>query len=252
MSSAAALPVAATPPAELFDELYLRFWAAELEGARLEREIKLVRGLGRLAPGGRVLDIACGFGRMAVGLAGAGIEVTGVDISPALLEEARRRAEAAGVAIELRRGDMRELGEIGSFECALLWFTSFGYFSDDENRCVLEQARRCLAPGGRLLIETRHWDRMCRRFEPTTVRWAGRDALIERHRYDPLTGVQHTSAALIVGDARLERHSRLRRYGVPELRALCAAAGFRAVEACDEHGAPLTPESERCVLVAER
>ena len=250
--SAAAAPVAPTPPAELFDQHYLRFWAAELEGARLDREVGLARRLGGLGSGDRALDIACGFGRLSIGLAAAGIDVTGVDLSPSLLEEARRRAEAAAVTPRLLRGDMRDLGEIGEFDCALLWFTSFGYFDDAENRRVLDEARRCLAPGGRLLIETRHWDRTGRRFEPTTVRWAGGDALIEHHRYDPLTGIQHTDATLAIGDTRRERHSRLRRYGVPELRALCLEVGFGAVSAFDERGARLTPESERCVLVAER
>jgi hypothetical protein len=84
------------------------------------------------------------------------------------------------------------------------------------------------------------------------VRWASGDALIERHRYDPLTGVQHTDATLVIGDTRRARHSQLRRYGVPELRALCLGAGFAAVDVFDERGARLTPESERCVLVAER
>lgn len=252
MSELAVPPLPETPLEELFDEHYLRFWAAELEGGRLERELELVRRLGGLGAGARLLDIACGFGRMTVGLARAGIEVTGVDLSPPLLAEARRRAATAGVEPRLLRGDMRDLGAIGEFDCALLWFTSFGYFDDAENRRVLEGAWHRLAPGGRLLIETRHWDRMARRFEPTTVRWSGEDVLVERHRYDPLSGVQHTSATLIVGGTRHERRSRLRRYGAPELRALCLAAGFASVDAVDEHGERLGAESERCVLVAER
>jgi SAM-dependent methyltransferase len=241
-----------TPLEELFDGHYMRFWAAELEGARVEREVELVQRLAALPPGARVLDIACGFGRIAIGLAAAGAEVTGVDFSPALLAEASRRAEGAEVGLRLLRRDMRDLGDVGEFDCALLWFTSFGYFDDTENRRVLEEARNSLAPGGRLLIEARHWDRMGRRFEPTTVRSAGEDMLIERHSYDPLTGVQHTEATLIVAGSRLERRSRLRRYGAPELRALCLASGFRRAEAFDEAGARLAAESERCVLVAER
>jgi SAM-dependent methyltransferase len=154
--------------------------------------------------------------------------------------------------MELRRGDMRDLGEIGQFDCALLWFTSFGYFGDAENLRVLEEARRCLAPGGRLLMETRHWDRMGRRFEPTTVRRSGEDMLVEHHSYDSLTGVQLTSATIVAGATRCQRSARLRRYGVPELRALCLVAGFAGVEAFDETAAPLDADSERAVLVAER
>jgi ubiquinone/menaquinone biosynthesis C-methylase UbiE len=58
----------------------------------------------------------------------------------------------------------------------ICWFTSFGYFDDDDNRNVLSEFARVLGPGGRLLIETIHHDgssgvsrvRTSRRSEATT------------------------------------------------------------------------------------
>jgi SAM-dependent methyltransferase len=238
-----------TPLPELFDAHYLRFWRAEL-GERVEREAALVRRLGRFERGAAVLDVGCGFGRLTNRLAQDGLKMTGVDLSAELLEEARRNAERADVVPTYLVGDMRALGELGTFEGALLWFTSLGYFDDVTNARVLREARRCLAPGGRMLIETRHWDGMRRRFDPVTVRGAGADLLIEWHDYDPLTGVQHTRQQLMVGGQLSVRRSRVRRYGVPELRALCLAAGFGDVAAFDASGGPLHGESERCVVVA--
>lgn len=242
-----------SPIEELFDLLYLRFWEGELEGERLARDVALARELAALPPSGRVLDLACGFGRLTTELARAGLRVVGLDRSPDMLCEGSRRAAAEdtgpGPAPRFVRGDMRdELG--GPFDAVLLWFTSFGYFGDEQDQLVLCRAREALAPGGRLLIETRHWDRMAREFDPTTLRSHGDDWMIEHHRYDPETGVQETAQTLVVDGERIERTSSVRRYGFPELRQKCLSAGFAQVQGFDEHGERLSQDSKRCIVVA--
>src|SRR5207302_7839825 len=58
--------------------------------------------------GGPVLELGVGTGRIAVPTAAAGVRVVGVDSSAGMLEVARERAEAAGVELDLRLGDLRE------------------------------------------------------------------------------------------------------------------------------------------------
>ena len=59
---------------------------------------------------GPLVELAVGNGRVAIPVAGeTGRRVLGIDASPAMLEQARTRADAAGVELELRQGDMREL-----------------------------------------------------------------------------------------------------------------------------------------------
>jgi ubiquinone/menaquinone biosynthesis C-methylase UbiE len=59
---------------------------------------------------GPVVELAVGNGRVAIPVAQAsGRTVVGIDISPAMLAQARHNAEAAGVELDLREGDMREL-----------------------------------------------------------------------------------------------------------------------------------------------
>ena len=74
-------------------------------------------------PGQRVLDVGCGPGDDAweiaqlVGPSGA---VSGIDLDEDMIAEAQRRAEAGGVAIDFRVGDMRELAiEIDHFNACL-------------------------------------------------------------------------------------------------------------------------------------
>jgi len=62
-----------------------------------------------LTPGTRVLDVACGSGNLAIPAARAGAIVTGVDIAPNLLEQARMRAESEGLTIQFDEGDAENL-----------------------------------------------------------------------------------------------------------------------------------------------
>ena len=58
--------------------------------------------------GGSVLELACGTGAIAIPLARAGCDITGLDLSEPMLTEARRKALAAGVQIAWHRGDIRD------------------------------------------------------------------------------------------------------------------------------------------------
>ena len=80
---------------------------------------------------GTALDLCCGPGRHAVPLAKQGFAVTGVDLTPNLLEQAKQRADAAKVAVEWVEQDMREFVRPGAFDLILNLFTSFGYFQTE-------------------------------------------------------------------------------------------------------------------------
>jgi len=100
-----------------------------------------------------VLDIGCGMGRHSLALSEAGFEVTGVDLSDALLQEARENDSEGRVT--WKHGDMRELPfPDESFDATFNLFTSFGYFSlEGDNKRVLGQIRRVLREGGAFLID---------------------------------------------------------------------------------------------------
>lgn len=108
------------------------------------------------APGfPHVLDICCGLGRHAVGLARAGHIVTGVDNDPTLVREAARVGPNNPTYVHL---DMRELDRMDAapFDAALSLWASFGYFSAEDNDEVLRSVHRRLRPGGRLILDLYH------------------------------------------------------------------------------------------------
>lgn len=117
------------------------------------KEVLQMISLLQLSEEARVLDIGCGMGRHALALSSFGYSVTGIDLSPSLLEEARRHDLQGAVKWEL--GDMRELPfEACAFDATVNFFTSFGYFSnEDDNVKVLRNIRRVLRPDGSFLID---------------------------------------------------------------------------------------------------
>lgn len=80
----------------------------EVECGHYAADLALWSGLGAEAAG-PVLELGCGSGRVALHLAEQGQAVTGLDRSPALIAELRRRAEESGLAAKAVVGDAREL-----------------------------------------------------------------------------------------------------------------------------------------------
>ncbi|WP_206098550.1 class I SAM-dependent methyltransferase [Paenibacillus montanisoli] len=118
------------------------------------REVETMAGWLELSLGAAVLDIGCGMGRHALALAQLGYEVTGIDLSEALLRMAREHNAEERIK-SLVQGDMRELPFADdSFDATVNLFTSFGYFEDEaDNRRVLREIRRVLRPQGVFLID---------------------------------------------------------------------------------------------------
>lgn len=98
--------------------------------------------------GDRVLDVATGTGNAALVAAALGAEVTGLDLTPELLEAARRRAEEAELRVAFVEGDAEELPfEDDSFDSVVSVFGVM--FAPDQQRAADELTRVC-RPGGRI------------------------------------------------------------------------------------------------------
>ncbi len=235
---------------EIFGEDYLYFFGGPLEGAA-DANAEAIWRLLDLAPGTAILDLACGHGRIANRLAERGARVTGLDRTRGFLEHARADAARRGVAVDYREGDMRDLPfPEASFDRVVSWFSSFGYFTDAENREVLRGARRVLRPGGRLLIENNNLVEVLPRWASTVVAEREGDLVIDRPVFDPVTGRATTERITIrAGEVRRATFS-LRMFVAAELADWVREAGFTSVAFSDHAGEPLTVASRRMVTIA--
>lgn len=99
-----------------------------------------------LKPGLRVLDVACGTGNATLPAARSGADVTGVDIAPNLLEQARQRAAAENLSIKFQEGDAEDLPfQDGEFDVVTTMFGAM--FAPRPERTAAELLRVCKSGG---------------------------------------------------------------------------------------------------------
>lgn len=103
-----------------------------------------------IQPGMKVLDVACGTGNSAIPAARRGAKVTGIDIVPNLLEQARARAKAAGVEVQFDEGDAEQLAfPDASFD---LLISIYGAMFAPRPDLVASELKRVCRSGGRIVM----------------------------------------------------------------------------------------------------
>ena len=223
--------------------------------------------------GGPILEVGVGSGRIAVPLAAAGHQVTGLDLDPAMLARAAERAATQGAEVARRvrfvAGDARHppLGP-GTFRLAFVALNSLLVFGDRaDQRATIRAVARHLEPGGLMVVDVWLPD------AEDLGRYDGRLGL-EYVRRDPETGDLVTKLASAIHDAatgtielttiyhegrqgeagrRWIRHDRLRLVSADDLRDAAGDAGLVVeVVAGDYDLSPLRPGDDRAILVARR
>lgn len=124
---------------------------AEKMAARDRTNFAVLRDLTRVSPEDTVLDVACGPGLVACAFAEAAREVTGLDLTPAMLERARRLQADLGLKnLRWRLGDARHLPyPDGSFSIVVTRY-SFHHLTDPA--AVLREMVRVCSPEGRVCV----------------------------------------------------------------------------------------------------
>ncbi len=243
-------------PVAFFDDDYLRLYRPQLTAERTDAETAFIASALGLPRGATLLDLACGYGRHAIGMAKRGFRVTGLDFNAHYLEIAAEEARKAGVDVSWKAGDMREPGFDAAFDGAYSYFTSFGYYEDEENERVLSGVSRALRHGGRFLLDVVNRDWLLTHPEQRT--WSQREdgaLLMEETDIELQTSRVATRQILIdpQGGPQVHKEHFLRAYTCAELTALLRRHGLvvRGVHG-GATGEPYTTESRRLVLVSER
>jgi 2-polyprenyl-3-methyl-5-hydroxy-6-metoxy-1,4-benzoquinol methylase len=215
--------------------------------------------------GGPLLDLACGTGRVALHLAAQGYRVTGVDIMPAMIDQARQKAAARALAVDWVVADARDFQLNQQFPFVFMLMNAFQFLltlADQE--AMLACVREHLTAEGYFLFETRNPTprNLNELRHPEGQHYqlpdGGQLRTVEQQHYDPMTQIQHYSRELQFryADGRQEtRHLRTAlRYVFPqEMEALLHYNGFR-IHTC--YGSwqqdPLTATAPAMIYVCQK
>lgn len=134
-------------------DIYARFY--DLDYGDMEADLLMIEQFAARC-GSPVLELACGTGRVLLPLARQGYQVTGVDVSPAMLAVARSKVAAEDLAdrVTLVEGDMKALDLAGRFNLVFVAVNSFMHLlTTDDQLAALTRIRQHLNPGGLLVLD---------------------------------------------------------------------------------------------------
>lgn len=205
------------------------------------------------------LDLACGTGTVARSFAARGWETYGIDLSPAMLAEARRKAEAAGAMVAFSQQDMRSFILPHPVSLVTCFYDSLNYLlSVDDLRQTFGRVANALRLGGFFLFDMNTpwflehgWDHNtfyldC---EPASV--------VMQSEYDPQSGQAAVAIIAFVKRGELyekfvERHTE-QGYSMEQIREVAEAGGLQIVASYDCFTFdPATPQSRRIFWVTRK
>lgn len=235
-------------------------WSADFAG-----DIPFYRRMAdRYATRGAILELCCGTGRITLELAAPGRRITGIDITPEMVERAVRKGRDRTADVRFLVGDARSFTLEERFDLIFIPFNSIAHFHTLEDILALfRAAREHLKPAGRFIIDIfppslEYLTRPADKFFPTMTYDApdgsGKVTIEETATYDAVSQIRHIVWHFRMPDGESMRHDLdMRMFFPQELLALVQLGGF-TVEArygnFDE--SPFTGESPKQLLILRK
>jgi len=225
-----------TPPQDFFGEPVAASYDDDGDVRFSAEHLELESGfLAELAgEGGRALELAIGTGRVALPLAARGVEVSGIDLSEAML--ARLRAKPGGAELAVTTGDfstaLAGVGLEGEFDLVYLVFNTIGNVaSQDGQVATFANAARHLRPGGVFVVEVHVPGVLTAQHDHRYEVFSHTDEHHGIDEYDVVTQLMWSHHYSREDDGRFRRHSVPFRYAWPaELDLMARLAGMRLRE----------------------
>lgn len=207
-----------------FDSLIKQYWGADAQ---------------------TILDVACGIGTQALGLAQRNYQVTASDLSPTALARARQEAEKRGLDIAFSIADMRHAytHHQQQFDVVIAGDNAVPHLLTDEAILqALQQFFQCTRPGGGLILTVRDYDQEVRsgiQLKPEGVRIENGQRLIVFQVWAFEGDIYELSIYIVKDEGGRECETQVMRghyyaIGIDQLMNLMAQAGYEQVTRLDD------------------
>lgn len=205
-----------------------------------------------------LLDVSCGTGSMAIRFARAGMRVSGVDISPEMIEQANKKVQASGLTdeIDLQVGDMRSIDFSERFDLIINLHDGLNYLPDAEAvNTFLQHAYDLLRPEGWLIADV-VTPLLCENYfkgyrEIFSDESGGYERITD---YDSGTRIASTIFTFERSPTAFEVEEHLQRaYDLAEVKAMCKASPFNKYQILDDEDfRPADDSSERFYVILRK
>jgi len=242
---------------EWFKDLYngfrMRRSFGRVSEEKTEKEVDFIYEVLNLHKGARVLDLFCGTGRHSIELAKRGCKPVGIDYNPEYLKLAREQAKEKGVSIEFIQGDVRYVDFGEGYDGAIIMFNSFGYFSNKEDRMLLEKVYNALKERGRFLIEIISRDWLLKNFVERKATEIDGIKIVEEREFDILTSRNNFAIKRYEKEGVVLKKGSWRFYSAHEIKNILEAISFKFIACYDNlNKEPLTKDTRLMRLVFEK
>ena len=192
-----------------------------------------------------ILDVSCGIGTQALGLAELGYSLTASDLSPHEVERARKEAASRSLPIEISVADMREAHQHhgGQFDVVISCDNSIPHLLTDEQILrAFQQFYECTRPGGGCIISVRDYDAedlSRRQLRPYGIREESGTRWVIWQVWEPRPPNYELTFYFVADQGGPEcatycMRSTYYAIGIPRLMTLMAHAGFTEIQRLDD------------------
>lgn len=212
-----------------FDENYLKFYLLNQGEELTKKQVKFIIDVLDLKEGSKVLDICCGTGRHLIELSKIGIKGVGIDFNKKYIKLANKN-KGKDINLKFLNIDARQIDFENEFDAAISIWTSFGYFSDDENLNLLKKIHKSLKKNGKLLIDLENIYYLLNNLPKE--RWGKKESeyILERNQLNLRSSRLKTERIIINNKNKFEYVRDYRIYTLSEMEIYSLEAGFKLIK----------------------
>jgi len=137
-----------------FDGQYKDIWRAYIPEELTRRELDFIVQYFNLNSEHKVLDIMCGYGRHAIGLARKGVSVTAVDNLKEYIQEIKQVAVSEDLSLQAIRSDVLRFASSEKFDLVICMGNSLNFFNEEDTLTLMNSIAAALKPNGQFLINS--------------------------------------------------------------------------------------------------